>query len=410
MKKLLLLVLIFSSLSAFSGKRYWIGGGTTTGWNASPTTNWSATSGGTTRVAAPTTTDSVYFDGAGTNGNSNSVANANFPIKLLIISAGYTSTLTLSGYVSVNGDITLHNGFTLSGAVALQSSGAGTITTGGKSLVNFNFVTNAGTRVLNGNMTVTGVIQFGVNNLVLNATTNETLTINGTMTVGGVVSGTVKVIKTGGQWTGGTSTVFGLNMDIQGNITLSNSSGGVCYGGTGTLTYVSGTVTQQAGASLSLMGTPTLDIDGMTWNSILLNTSNCTITLAATLTATTITIQGQSSATNTFSGSYGFITDNLIIDNYAALVLTLVNGVTYEVIYDFECYKSRVGSIVHITSDHASNKAILKIDTGAFSNVLASFTRIDASSGRTISTFNGTITDCLNIIECHDCFGTTVGG
>jgi hypothetical protein len=34
--------------------------------------------------------------------------------------------------------------------------------------------------------------------------------------------------------------------------------------------------------------------------------------------------------------------------------------------------------------------------------VLSNFTRIDASNGRTIRSFNGTITDCLNIVGFTD--------
>jgi len=408
MKRLLTFFLVFLALTVFPAKRYWIGGGSTTGWNATPTTNWSATSGGTVRVAAPTSSDSVYFDGAGATGNSNSTINANYVVKMFTISAGYTATMNHSGYLSVAGDITLHSGYSTSGNVALQSTGAGIITTNGKVIKTpFNFITSAATRTINGNMQVDNIVTLGISNLVLNANTNETLTCNGGLSALAITTGTLKLILTSGQWGGGTSNALGLSVDIQGNISI--SSQGIAYGGSGTLTYVSGTVTQTTG-SLYLYGTPTLDIDGVTWYNVVINTTSSTITLSATLTASSIQISATSVATVTFTGSYGFITDNFYIENIAALTLTLANNVTYEVSRAFSCYKSRVGAIVTLTSDHASNKAILYIHPGADCNILASFTRIDASSGRSLSTFNGTITDCLNISECHDCFGSTIGG
>jgi len=39
--------------------RYWVGTGT---WDASSTSNWSASSGGATGVSVPTTADDVIFD------------------------------------------------------------------------------------------------------------------------------------------------------------------------------------------------------------------------------------------------------------------------------------------------------------------------------------------------------------
>ncbi len=54
------------------------------------------------------------------------------------------------------------------------------------------------------------------------------------------------------------------------------------------------------------------------------------------------------------------------------------------------------------TSDHATNKANITLNNGALCNVLASFTRIDASGGRTIFTFNGVLTTTVNITAITD--------
>jgi hypothetical protein len=393
MKRTIFILLLLLPLLSLAGKRYWIGGGTNTGWNASPTTNWSATSGGTTRVAAPTTTDSVYFDGAGANGNTNSIINTNYTVMMFTVSSGYTAQMSHSGYLSVTGNITLHSGYTTNGNTALQSAGAGTITTGGKTITTpFNFVSGAGTRIINGNMTVNGILSLAVNNLQINSASNETITaVGGLSVLSTTLAGTTKIILTGGQWGTGTSASLNNDLDLQGNISL--YSGGVAFGSK-TLTYVSGMITVGTG-TLALAGTPTLKTDGITWYNISL-ANNTTVTLSSLLIAGSITL-ANGTYTTAFTGSYGFEVDNLIIDDIQASTMTLANGVTYEIIDALSCYKSRVGSIVLFTSNHASIRANMYLRDGATCNVLASFTRIDASMGRTIKTFNGVITDCVNV-------------
>ena len=44
--------------------RYWVGG--TGSWTTSSTTNWSASSGGSSGASVPTASDSVFFDQVGT--------------------------------------------------------------------------------------------------------------------------------------------------------------------------------------------------------------------------------------------------------------------------------------------------------------------------------------------------------
>ena len=66
------------------------------------------------------------------------------------------------------------------------------------------------------------------------------------------------------------------------------------------------------------------------------------------------------------------------------------------------CYKSLYQSILTFTSDDGTIKAKLKLNQGATCNVLANFTRIDASGGRSINSFNGIITNCININSFND--------
>jgi hypothetical protein len=77
--------------------RYWVGGTGT--WDASSTTNWSATSGGASGASAPTSADSVIFNTAGGGGTvtwSGSIAASNVTLGAQSHDLG-SSSLTVSG-------------------------------------------------------------------------------------------------------------------------------------------------------------------------------------------------------------------------------------------------------------------------------------------------------------------------
>jgi hypothetical protein len=75
--------------------RYWVGG--SGAWNATNTTNWSATSGGSSGASVPTITDNVIFDQTGTYTVTNSVSTRG--CLDLTVSAG---TVTIAGTASLN--------------------------------------------------------------------------------------------------------------------------------------------------------------------------------------------------------------------------------------------------------------------------------------------------------------------
>jgi hypothetical protein len=123
--------------------RYWVGGAGT--WDATSTTNWSATSGGAGGESVPTSADAVIFDSA-----SNATAYAvNFlPTGATILRCGSLTiagpasgdvTIQSSGSIVIHGNITLPaTGLnrTYTGTIYLSGSTAGkTITTNGVSLV-----------------------------------------------------------------------------------------------------------------------------------------------------------------------------------------------------------------------------------------------------------------------------------
>ncbi len=394
--------------------RYWIGNGTNTNWNSSPLTNWSATSGGVVRVAAPTVADDVIFDGAGVAGNSNSTLSATASMLSLTISAGYTQTITFNAVPTVAGNLTIHNGFTIAGSSSMTISAASTITSNGKTWPNA-MTWGAGTKSVSGNLTITGNLTTSTtqtinlsgnisiggtyivsSNTTLTPSAAETLTANGITLQNASSQGTAKIILTGGTWSATTASGFINNpMDLQGNVTIS----GAVYINTGVvLTYVSGTCTT-TGSTLNIVNDVTLNTAGITWNNVTLTNNNPTVTINSLFSiAATLTIGVSCS----FAGTSGWTTHTLNETITGSNTTTLKEALTYTITNSLTSFSSRNGSSLLFTSTHASTKAILTLQNGASCNCLANFTRIDASGGRPIRSFNGTITDCINIQEFHD--------
>lgn len=372
--------------------RFWIGGGTNTNWNASPTTNWCATSGGSVRVAAPTSSDDVTFDGAG-GGNSVSVVSANNSCLSLTFTSGYTSTITINNLVAITvagnfTDNTAHS-WSVLGSGFLAISAASTIISGGKTFPGPVTFSGANTKTLSTNdWTITGILTISAATVM----TGQTLSIGG-LTASSGCSGTTVIDLTGGIWSGGG--VVQNTMTITGTWT---ASGSIAYNG-GTLTSTSSSPTT-TGSTLTISASTTLNTSAVSWNNIIISATS-TITNNSLLTVTgTLTISA--GATITFAGTTGFSVATLTISSVDARTHTLVNGVTYTITTAFNCFLSRIGAIVIFTSDDGTIKSKLTLNQGATCNVLASFTRIDASGGRTIFTFNGTLTTTTNIVSITD--------
>lgn len=390
MRKLLTIIFLFISISANCLTRYWVGGGASTNWNATGNTNWSATSGGANNASVPGSGDDVIFD-ANSNGGA-SVISATITVLSFTIVSGYTQTITHNAALTVAGNVTFATGYTIAGTSALVISAASTITSGGKTWPNAVTFSNNNTKTLVGNWTISGSLT-NTGTTVLNWTTNETLSAAGITVSAGAISGTAGIILTGGTWSGGQAIQNSLT--IAGNVTI---SGSIVYN-TGTLTYSSGTVTA-TGSTLTIGASTTLNTAGIIWNNITLSATE-TITINSLLTVTgTLQIN---QVNITFAGSSGFTCATLsCIGTAAANTTTLVNGVTYTITTAFTCNQARLGQAMLFTSDHAANRANIILNQGAICNVLASFTRIDAGAGRSINTFNGTVTSCTNVNAFND--------
>jgi hypothetical protein len=155
---------------------------------------------------------------------------------------------------------------------------------------------------------------------------------------------------------------------------------------------------------LTLASSCTLGTNGMTWNFITLtNTTAQTYTISSALSISGTLTLGTGAVT-TFAGTAGFTVATLTNASTGAITVNFKEAVTYTITTLFNCHTSRVGAIVLFTSSHGTTKAnILMPNNGSnLCNVLASFTRIDASGGRSINSFGGTITDCTNVVSFYD--------
>lgn len=390
----IIFVFILFSFNSFGAARYWVGGGSSTNWNATTPTNWSATSGGSNNATVPGSSDDVTFDGAG-SGNGASVMSANITVLSLTFAAGYTNTVTINTATTLTiagnfTDNTAHS-WTVNGTGKITISAASTITSGGKTYPGTITFTGTNTKTLSGNWTISGALVIG-GATTLNWTTNEKL-ICGGLNMTSTCTGTAKIVISGGTWQ--TGNAIQNNIDIQGDVTV---SGSVAYN-TGTLTYISGTVTTTS-STLTIAANTTLNTTGITWNNITISGG------------TVMTLNSQLSASGTFTiglglnisfaGSFGFSLSTLTISTINAKTITFNDGITYIITTALNAFTSQTGAVLLFTSDDATNKAILTLSPGATCNVLANFTRIDASGGRPIRTFNGTITSCTNVYAFND--------
>lgn len=391
-----ILILLLFSVQCFGAARYWVGGGSSSNFNATAPTNWSATSGGVGNASVPGASDGVTFDGAGT-GNTAAVVSATITVLSFTVTSGYTNTITHNAVLTVAGNVTLNTSYTIAGSSGMTISAASTITSGGKTWPNVMTWSGANTKTLSGNLTVSGLLTVSTLT-TLNQTGTDTLILAGGLTnSSGGIDGTARIKLTGGTWTGASNTPISNNLDFVGNITLGTN---VAFGGVScTLTYISGTITTTS-STLTLAGISTLNTNGITFNNITVGASIfCTISSLLTATGN-FTINAAVSPQ--FAGAYGFNVANLIINNVNAQTVTLNDAASYVITTSLQGYKSRNAASLLITSDHATNKVALTLNQGASCNLLANLTRIDASGGRTIRTFNGTVTSCTNVQEFHD--------
>jgi len=367
--------------------RYWVGGGANTNWATAG--NWSASSGGAGGATVPTSADNVFFTGVGVNSNGTSTIGTATTILSLSITAGFTGTIAHNFALTIVTNVTLGANYNITGGAALTISGTSNMTSNGRTWPGSLSFTGTATKTLVDNWTVTGLVS-----------NNGTTTLNGntlymgsslSMTGGGLVAGgtTLLIFQGTGTWSG--PGVVNNNLTFGGTC-LITLSGSVQYG-SGTFTHVVGSMIT-TGATISFTGS-TYNSPGTFWDNV--NVTG-TMTLYSTLSAYEMTLMGNV----TFAGTHA-ISVSFLYNNQAgtAATITFQEGLYYYIEQGFFGYQTRIGAILHFTSSSATNRAFFTLLSDTEINLLASFTRMEAI-GRPVRTFNGTVTDCINIFEFHD--------
>jgi hypothetical protein len=130
--------------------RYWVGGTGT--WNTTSTTNWSASSGGSSGASVPTAADNVFFDQ-----NSTYTVTLTGALNCLSINVSQgTVTFTSTGTLTVAGSFTLNATavWSATGTITFTATTSQTITTNGVTLASsININGNGGTFTLGSALT-----------------------------------------------------------------------------------------------------------------------------------------------------------------------------------------------------------------------------------------------------------------
>lgn len=252
---------IADDLTLHNATRYWVGGGSSANWNATANTNWGSASGGANNASVPTSADDVIFDGAGTNGNTNSIISATITILSLDIQTGYTAIMTHNAILTIAGNFTFTGNYARAGSSGVTISATSTIVSNGVTWnlpLNFD---NIITVTLNGNLTVSGLVTITLRPTFTRTASEDFIFEGGlTCTANQFTSGNVKFI-----WKSGTFEVGGIfnsirnNTDIDGNITIRN----LMIFNSCNLTYISGNV-NTINSQLNFSG-GTINTFGINW-------------------------------------------------------------------------------------------------------------------------------------------------
>ncbi len=353
----------------------------------------------------------------------------------LIMSGTYAGTLTFNDTLTLTSTCTFVAACTIAGTAGtlILNTGGYTITSGGKILTcALTFGTSA-TYTLGDNWSVNGLVTAGV------TTSSTTLNSNQITCTGGfhqagttaAVSGTTKLVITGGTWDSASTGTLANPVDLAGNVTISGAISRTSSGST--ITYVSGTITT-TGSTLTIAATSTFNTVGMTWNSLVFNGSpnaiSSTLSWSGTLTTTgttTFTGAGAISGTGaltigagtitlnntggivttgtmtlpngavTFAGSAGFTVGTLTTATLSASrIHTLTFGNTYTVNTSITNIATPVSRQALISGTPGS-KVVFNVTKGAaMSLAYCDPTDIDSSGGATVVSVGATITTSIN--------------
>ena len=388
-------------------------GGTWSGGGAADANNINTTIGGNCTISG-----SVYFAYAGTP-------------TFTYTNASYTITGASTPIFFVGGSCTL-NCTAASMNCALSTANTPTISGSGAT---FTTYTNSIALTLAGSLTFTGLLTLSSGSV--STANNSYIYAQNGVTFSGITTGTSTIVISGGTLGCGAVNQVCINITIAGAVTLSTASNfGFGSSGTPTFTYSSGSLTT-TGTTFEPYGPCTLNTAGITWNNVQIYSGATTITINSafvmtgtltlpsngfTLTGTgsfscvNMTLQGYTypfnipitvSGTLTFPAAVSMIlsgTGTWTIANLTTAALattgytwTLHAGTTYNISTSISILGGYYGAPHTLTSDSGSVKAIINLGYGATQAIgYCNLTRIDASGGQTLYTYNSTLTSCYN--------------
>lgn len=145
---------------------------------------------------------------------------------------------------------------------------------------------------------------------------------------------------------------------------------------------------------LTVQNSIQVNTPGLTWKNVSIGVSGLTITLNAEFL-----INGNLTLlTTTFSGSYGWTCNNLLVTS-AGSVVTLNETIKYATLLNANIIGTNANRIVFRSSDTISpiNKAFWHLSVGASqSMVYTNANGIDSSAGQTIWSFGATLAESIN--------------
>ena len=216
-----------------TGARYWVGGTGT--WDASSTTHWSTSSGGSSGASAPNAlTTAVYFDA--NSGGGVVTVGANYT-GILIDCTGFTGTITMTN------SITLSGSFTSGQATNLVNNSALTVGTNLTFPVNCEYQ-GSGTTSIGGNLFIGTGVTFPYSGTITFTSTSSGNTITSNAVSGGLQAVVFNGI--GGSWTlqDNLTIGFGQKLTITNGTLILNGKTLTCGGlsNAGTLNIGSSTI------------------------------------------------------------------------------------------------------------------------------------------------------------------------
>jgi hypothetical protein len=195
----------------------------------------------------------------------------------------------------------------------------------------------------------------------------------------------------------------------------SNANSLNCTGYTRTLTLDGNFILITSGGSIVLNSVMTISsntlLAQLRVNTASITCNGATIPVLGTTATGTITLldllrvnilRQQSTSTPTFAGSFGFIIAQYQSVTNAGNVISLVPSITYKI--DKFTWNTEKGTLhgrvqSSDTTTHVKTKLTV---TGDISLANIDFTDVDASGGRALYTFNGVVTNSININSMTD--------